>query len=449
MRFSFKIKLRGDVLHSVSALVLLATFALPGFCRDAMHRVSGPKDTLTIIPIGGNAWRTDKDTTGGNISDAGIVHWSNLDARYVAYFRLGNTGKFKVYLNAAVPKGRSKITVTMLGATKSISISEGTFRDVYVGEWTAVDTGYLAVKIKGIAKTDSLFANISSIKLEGSAIDNKTTFVKNNDGQFFYWGRRGPSVHLGYTIPDGVNAEWFYNEVTVPKGNDVLGSYFMADGFGEGYFGMQVNSPTERHILFSVWSPFNTDDPKAIPDDQKIIMLKKGENVHTGEFGSEGSGGQSYLNYMWHAGQTYKFLVHAKPDGKGRTEYTAYFFAPELNKWKLIASFSRPKTDTYLKHLHSFLENFEPEQGTKTREVLFNNQWICDSNGNWTELTKTRFTGDNTAAKGYRVDYAGGLEGSSFFLKNCGFFNHYTPRNIYFNRPAGAKKPDIDLSKLP
>lgn len=449
MTFSFKRKIFRDVKYYVSTIVLLIIFALPGFCRDATHRVSGPKDTLIIVPIGGNAWRTDKDTTGGNISDEGIVHWSNLDARYIAYFRLGSIGKFKLYLNTSTPKGKSKIAVTMLGSTKTVSVSESTSKDIYIGEWTAADTGYMAVKIKGIAKTDSLFANISSIKLEGLAIDSKTTFVKNNEGQFFYWGRRGPSVHLGYTIPDGVNAEWFYNEVTVPKGNDVLGSYFMADGFGEGYFGMQVNSPTERHILFSVWSPFNTDDPKAIPDDQKIIMLKKGENVHTGEFGSEGSGGQSYLNYIWRAGQTYKFLVHAKPDGKGRTEYTAYFFAPELSKWELIASFSRPKTDTYLKHLHSFLENFEPEQGTKTREVLFNNQWICDSSGNWSELIKARFTGDNTAAKGYRMDYAGGLESNAFFLKNCGFFNHYTPRNIYFNRPAGSKKPDIDLSNLP
>lgn len=446
--FLFKIKLWRDVMHYARAIVLCAICSLPSFGTDVMHRVS-PTDTLTNVPIGGNTWRNDKDTTGGNISADGIVHWSNLNARYTTYFRLGNTGKFKLYLNMAVPEGKSKIAVTVLGSTRNVSVQARPFQDIYAGEWNAIDTGYVAVKIKGLAKTDSLFANINSIKLKGSAITNKTTFVRNNDGQFFYWGRRGPSVHLGYTIPDGVNAEWFYNEVTVPKGNDVLGSYFMADGFGEGYFGMQVNSPNDRHILFSVWSPFNTDDPKSIPDDEKIIMLKKGQSVHTGEFGNEGSGGQSYLNYMWHAGQTYKFLVHAKPDGKGRTEYTAYLFAPELNKWQLIASFSRPKTNTYLKHLHSFLENFEPEQGTKTREVLFNNQWICDSNGNWTELTKARFTGDNTAIKGYRMDYAGGLKGNSFFLKNCGFFNRYTPRNNYFNRPTGNKKPDLDFSKLP
>ncbi|MDO3627827.1 DUF3472 domain-containing protein [Mucilaginibacter sp. BT774] len=433
----------------IYTIMICAVGTLPSFGRDAIHRVSTKIDTLTTVPIGGNAWRTDNDTAGGNISENGIVHWSNPNAAYTAYFRLGSTGKFKLYLNMQVRAGKSKITITALGLTRRVSAPAGSFHDVYVGEWNAVDTGYVAVKIKGESKTDSLFADIRNLKLQGTAINAKTTFVKNNEGEFFYWGRRGPSVHLGYTAADGVSAEWFYNEVTVPKGNDVIGSYFMADGFGEGYFGMQVNSPGERHILFSIWSPFNTDDPNAIPDNQKIVMLKKGNNVHTGEFGNEGAGGQSYLNYMWHAGQTYKFLVHAKPDGKGRTEYTAYFFAPELNKWQLIASFSRPKTDTYLKHLHSFLENFEPEQGTKTREVLFNNQWICDRNGNWTELTKARFTGDNTAVKGYRMDYAGGLEGNHFFLKNCGFFNYYTPRNIYFNRPASGKKPAVDLSKLP
>jgi hypothetical protein len=34
--------------------------------------------------------------------------------------------------------------------------------------------------------------------------------------------------------------EWFYSELTVPEGSDVIGSYFMANGFSEGYFGIQV-----------------------------------------------------------------------------------------------------------------------------------------------------------------------------------------------------------------
>ncbi len=42
--------------------------------------------------------------------------------------------------------------------------------------------------------------------------------------------------------------------MTVPEGDDIIGSYFMADGFNEGYFGIQVNSPAEGvyYFLFGV-----------------------------------------------------------------------------------------------------------------------------------------------------------------------------------------------------
>ena len=224
----------------------------------------------------------------------------------------------------------------------------------------------------------------------------------------------------------------------------------MANGFGEGYFGIQVNTDTERRILFSVWSPFVTDDPAAIPDSKKIKLLKKGEGVITGEFGNEGSGGQSYLKHNWIAGNTYKFLLRGVPQKDNSTTYSAYFFAPELNKWQLIASFNRPETATYLKRFHSFLENFYPEQGDKSREVLFNNQWYCDDIGNWAEVNSAKFTIDNTGSVGYRLDYSGGLlNNESFYLKNGGFFSNFTLPKSFFTRPLSRNKPDIDFNALP
>jgi hypothetical protein len=430
-------------------LLFLSIICCAGiYCASAASKpVTG--DISVIVPLGGNAWRLDKDTIGGNISKDGLVNWSSKKAEFVAYVRLAKTGSFKLWLNLKVPEGETTLVVTGPGGAKQVIVRDNAFKDHFVGEYTVKDTGYVAIKIKALSKTGSVFADIASMKLSGAAVDQRTAFVKNNDGDFFYWGRRGPSVHLGYLYPEDENVEWFYNEVTVPKGNDVLGSYFMACGFGEGYFGMQVNSPTERHVLFSVWSPFTTDDPKKIPDDEKIKMLKKGPLVHAGEFGSEGSGGQSYLQYNWKAGNTYKFLVQAKPDGNGNTVYTAWFYAPENYSWQLIASFSRPKTNTYLKHLYSFLENFEPEQGTITRKVDFNNAWVADDKGQWTVLNKAHFTIDNTGIKGYRMDYAGGIENGGFFLKNCGFFANYTIRNTLLQRPGGGGKPVVDLGRLP
>jgi len=81
--------------------------------------------------------------------------------------------------------------------------------------------------------------------------------------------------------------------------------------------------------------------------------------------------------------------------------------------------------------------------------VLFGNQWICTPEGKWIELNKIRFTADNTGRKGYRMDYAGGVKGNRFYLRNCGFFNDYTSIDSWFVRPLISQKPVINLGKLP
>lgn len=422
------------------------------FCFFSCHyqAFSGVRiltDTLEKIhvPIGGNSWVQNGKTE--KITNEGLINWKDSNAVIETYVRFSKTGKLTLTLKAEV-EGTSRIRIIISGTSKEISL-EKTAGNVYdTGEWTISETGYVKISVQGISKTTENFAGLSEWILEGSAVNEQTVYVKDNRDNYFYWGRRGPSVHLNYTLPDNEEIEWFYNEVTVPEKQDVIGSYFMANGFGEGYFGMQVNSEKERRILFSVWSPFQTDDPKSIPADKQIVMLKKGAGVYAGEFGNEGSGGQSYLKYNWKAGHTYRFLLNGKPANDSTTTYTAYFFAPEKNQWQLIASFKRPKTQTYLKRLHSFLENFIPEKGYISREVNFGNQWICNTSGKWTELTKAKFTADATARKGYRMDYAGGKQKKLFYLKNCGFFNDYTIMNEFFEREAIGKKPAIDLGVI-
>lgn len=308
--------------------------------------------------------------------------------------------------------------------------------------------GYAAVTITGVSKEGASFGTLRGLLLSGSAIHESSSFVRDNEGDFFYWGRRGPSVHLRYDLQGKTDIEWFYSEISVPEKNDVIGSYYMANGFADGYFGFQVNSETERRILFSVWSPFKTDDPKSIPEEDKIILVKKGEGVYTGEFGNEGSGGQSYLRYPWKSGTTYGFLLRGQPVG-ANTIYTAWFFAPEEGRWRLIASWRRPKKAAYLSSLYSFLENFIPETGNLERRAYYGNQWVRDKAGNGLELTAAKFTGDNTARKNYRKDYGGGVSGDSFYLRNCGFFRDFTALDQSFTRPLRGKSPVIDFEKLP
>ena len=70
-----------------------------------------------------------------------------------------------------------------------------------------------------------------------------------------FTGGARTSVHLRYSVPQGKALTYAYSELTVPETLGPLGTFYMANGFGEGYFGMQVNGPSERRVLFSIWAP--------------------------------------------------------------------------------------------------------------------------------------------------------------------------------------------------
>lgn len=402
------------------------------------------------MPVAGNSWvNTLSGKSTEKVTDKGWENWKDIDAVWNTYIKLATAGTFKIKVLLTVPDGESRLSFSIAKQVHAVTVSgKDTLYDL--GVWNITQPGYIKIETRGLKKDGDVFADVKELQIEGTAVDSNTIFVKNNEGNFFYWGRRGPSVHINYNLPEAENnIEWFYNEITVPVGSDPIGSYFMADGFGEGYFGMQVNSPTERRVIFSVWSPFNTDNPKEIPADKRIVLIKAGKDVEAQEFGNEGSGGHSHLVYNWKAGQTYKFLLRGKPVENNHTNYTAWFYDNNEQKWLLIASFSRPATNTYLKRLHSFLENFEPEQGDITRKAFYHNQWIKPANGNWIALNKMQVTTDNTGRKKYRMDYGGGIENGSFYLKNGGFFNNPAELKKTFETKMPKAKPKINLEELP
>ncbi|GAA4337773.1 DUF3472 domain-containing protein [Mucilaginibacter gynuensis] len=399
-----------------------------------------------IVPVGGNAWVN----APAEITDAGLVHWADKQAIARVYFRVSIAQQIQLALRLRVPAGKSSISVGF-GKRKFVKeIGNSAFDTVAIGSVKIDKPGYVQVNLQGISKTGDVYADVSDVIVKGIQPGTELIYVK--PGSSYYFGRRGPSVHLNYIIPPAIqnDVKWFYSEITVPAGNDIIGSYFEADGFGEGYFGMQVNSPTERRVLFSIWSPFVTDDPKSIPDSMQVKMLKKGTTVHAGEFGDEGSGGQSYMNYPWQAGKAYGFLVCAEPGKNANTTtFTAWFKDISTGKWYLIASFKRPKTLARLKHIYSFLENFDPEKGDKTRMAFYHNQWAGDSADNWHVITEAKLTADATANSHYRKDYAGGLKDGKLYLKNCGFFNDFEPLLQLYKPTIKSTTPVVDLKALP
>ncbi|AZQ65586.1 DUF3472 domain-containing protein [Flammeovirga pectinis] len=392
-----------------------------------------------------NAWIGDNyHEVPKVVTKNGIENWKSTQP-ITAYFYADKAGKINLKVKLKVINGPVQLSIKIGQQEKFITVKSKELKAIDIGSFKLQKSGYQEV----IINKKTLVDDVQIVYLE---IDKKT------ENKFYsipesntYFGRRGPSVHLKYELPAAVKdqeVEWFYNEIEVPKGEDVIGSYFMANGFGEGYFGIQVNSENERRILFSVWSPFKTDNPEDIPDDQKIQLLAKGEGVTTGKFGDEGAGGQSYKVYNWKPETTYKFLLRGHPVAHNYTQYTAYFFAPEEHEWQIIASFKRPKTTTYLTNFHSFLENFIPATGDIMRQANYKNQWVRTAKGDWYAVDSAKFTADATARGLDRFDYGGGVNSTGFYLKNCGFFNNVVEMNTEFNHAVKPNQPKINLSKL-
>lgn len=239
----------------------------------------------------------------------------------------------------------------------------------------------------------------------------------------------------------------------MPSGFDPVASYYMANGFGQGYFGIQVNSLTERRVLFSVWSGFVTDDPTQIPKDYTVSVDRIGPGVTNGTFGGEGSGAQTYLVFNWTAGQIYKFLTKAEPQSISATTYTSWFNDPTNttnNGWRLISQMTRPKIQTYLKGIYSFIECFNPEKGNVTRMGYYGNQWYYDETKTWKESTTVTYGEDDAGRTNIRRDVDGGVfNRNMFFMRNGGFFNTTSKPGTKYTRIPNGVPPAVDFAALP
>jgi hypothetical protein len=430
---------------------LIATTSFLLLCLFPITETQSSESQSWTIPAAGNSFQSQANSTGRLRNGGAFLNLTDADTLLSLYFHVDRPAKIEIDVEAKGGTDATHLVALIGGEERKLSVRGDAFASHSVGTLNVQQEGYVRVDLR---KQETTSSN-ATVEIKGLVVRSNTeglqvTCVATNEGNMFYWGRRGPSVHLSYQVPRDISVEYGYSEITVADGEDPIGSYFMANGFGEGYFGIQVNSATERRVLFSVWSPFQTDDPRKIPEDQRVRLLAKGPEVKTGEFGNEGSGGQSYLIYPWQAGRTYRFLTRVAPEENGSTVYTSWFGDKEKNEWRLIASFRRPKTNTYLRGFHSFLENFDPSTGDQMRRGQHGNIWVRDKEGMWHECLKARFSVDATGQGKHRLDFDGGSSDSIFYLRNCGFFNGTKrPGETFERQTFSPTPPEIDLQKLP
>ncbi|MBT1063620.1 DUF3472 domain-containing protein [Bowmanella sp. Y26] len=397
------------------------------------------------VPISYNTWVESSPSDSQNLVDDShpeTLDWKDNQQILNSYFATDRSDTVILALEADSGSPH-KVAIEIAGNTIPVTLSSNM---LYPLLELSLPAGYHKVRILSKETAGTSTPQLHSFRLWPANSATRVNFLDHSNP---YWGRRGPSVHLNYDTPQNADIEWFYSEITVPSGQDIPGSYFMANGFAEGYFGIQVNSDVERRVLFSVWSPFQTDDPSQIPADQRIQLLAKGDGVYTGEFGNEGAGGQSYLKHYWRADSTYSFLLRVSPNQDNSTDYSAWFKAASESQWQLIASFRRPQTSTYATRLHSFLENFLTQYGDQPRSAWYQNQWVRDTNEQWHELTQARFSVDATGRDENRLDFQGGSTNEVFYLRNGGFIYPQTTPDSRFARQPSAQAPYIELPALP
>ena len=380
----------------------------------------------------------DPDVEGASVSEhSGVTGWTDPDLRVLWFGRIATTGRFDCSVALRLPKdATSKLRLTVGGQSAEATVAGDGPNLVTAGfgSFEISRPGYQRFTLEPLNPQGQPFGDLDALILDGPATQDAHFNLKPR--------RNAASVHLIYPVEKDVEVAAFYCEMVGLE--DPLWTYYMACGWHRGYFGMQVNSPTERRIIFSVWDSGNEAvDRGKVADENRVQLVAKGEGVYSGDFGNEGTGGHSHLKYMWKTGEVQRFLVTAKPTDATHTVYSGYYFHPDRKKWFLISSWKAPKEGDYMRGLYSFSENFGGANGHLLRKALYGNQWIRTPDGRWIELTDALFSHDTTG-KADRLDRFMGLENGQFFLAHGGFGEGFTPYREKFTRPPTGKPP-VDI----
>jgi hypothetical protein len=415
-------------MRSFAALMVLVFFSV---AHGAELQV--PAATAYLDPEVGTA----------RVSNRGLTRWTHPEQQVVWFGRLNHTGALSASVTLRLKSGTtSKLRLTVAGQSHSATAVPGPDGTVTVsfGEFLIGETGYHSLKLESLNEAGAPAGDLETLTLDGPAVAGAHFNLQPR--------RNAASVHLFYPVPADKNISAFYCEITGLE--DPLWTYYMACGWHRGYFGMQVNSPTERRIIFSVWDSGNEAIDRAkVGEQDRVTLVDKGPDVYSGSFGNEGTGGHSHLKFGWKTGERQRFLVTAEPIDDTHTIFGGYYFRPDTKEWMLISSWKAPKEGGYLRGLYSFSENFSGNNGHVRRKALYGNQWIRSNAGEWIELTQAKFSHDATG-KLDRLDRFMGIENGEFFLSHGGFVQGFTEYGTRFDRPATGQNPiTLKLPNLP
>ena len=319
VRIAFKNFIRKITMRIVQALCLvLISLVSTGFAET----LTVPATTAYFKP----------DSRSLRMTGEGVAGWADSKKSVVWFGWQGRAGDLTPSVKVELPGGETANYSLSISAVFSENFrglvpvpvklggkAKGTGQSAIVsfGETKIRAGGYYRCELNGLTKSGSSFGEVQSLILEGKAVEGSQFNLTNR--------RNAASVHLWFPTTKGSQVQAFYNELTVDT--DPLWSYYMACGFHRGYFGIQVNSPTERRIIFSVWDSGNEgiDRNKVRPED-RVQLLGKGEGVVAHGFGNEGTGGHSHLVYKWDKGKRIGSWSRPSPQESTRRSPATFSF---------------------------------------------------------------------------------------------------------------------------
>ena len=307
--------------------------------------LSGAAQDPLRVPAFTAYFQPDPDQGPRREKDGQLTGWTSpTQLQWFGSFCTSGALSVALELAAVAPSNAAlRLSICLQGDAKPLHtfdfrVPKGTKAvELSIGRTTIATAGYYRFSLECTDAGTRELPALAALVLDGpAAVGAHFSSVER---------RNASSVHLGYPVPSSSKdeIEWFYIELT-PK-TDPLYSYYMATGCNRGYFGMQVNSATERRLIFSIWDSGNEAVDRAkVAEADRVKLVAKGEGVVASDFGHEGTGGHSHLKYMWKLGDTFRFLLRATPGAaaESTTTYTAWFYFPQAKAWGLIDEIRLP-----------------------------------------------------------------------------------------------------------
>lgn len=150
------------------------------------------QSAVQSVSLAGNGYITQR-ADRAHISDEGVNNWTSPQTTVSAYFHVDKPQTITLSLQG---KGHATMRMTCNGKKQDVKFDSDEPANAGNLKVKISEPGYVRVDLKGVKRDGEKFANISNLIVAYE--EGKVTCVHDFST---YWGRRGPSVHLGYKLP--------------------------------------------------------------------------------------------------------------------------------------------------------------------------------------------------------------------------------------------------------